>query len=74
MEPTEPDTHSFIIKIWLEEKAEETGRVLWRGHITHVSSGTRRYMQDLKVIPQFVGQYLEELGVISDSADLEETT
>lgn len=30
--------HSFIIKVWLEETAEETGRALWRAQIIHAVS------------------------------------
>ena len=35
-------TLSFIVRIWVEETAEESGRSSWRGHITHVPSGERR--------------------------------
>ena len=54
---------SFIIKIWLEETAEEAGRATWRGHITHVPSGQRQYIQDLDRISAFVAPYLEAMGV-----------
>ena len=54
---------SFIIKIWLEETAEEAGRAAWRGHITHVPSGSRQYIQDLNGISAFVAPYLEAMGV-----------
>ena len=36
-------THTFIIKIWLEETAAEVGQPVWRGHATHVASGQRRF-------------------------------
>lgn len=54
---------SFIIKIWLEETAAEAGEATWRGHITHVPSGKRCYLDDLDGIAAFVAPYLEELGV-----------
>jgi len=57
------NTHSFIVKVWLEETAEETGRAMWRGHITHVPSGKRRYVQDLEGVAAFIAFYLEEMGV-----------
>jgi hypothetical protein len=63
MEPTESDTQSFIIKIWLEEKPEETGQTVWRGHITHVPSGERQYLQDLDAILLFIKPYLSLMGV-----------
>jgi len=55
--------HSFIVKIWLEETAEEDGRATWRGHVTHVPGGERRYIQDLDQIRDFIIPYLEEMGV-----------
>ncbi len=63
MAQNEPHTHSFIIKIWLEETLAEDGRAVWRGHITHVPSGQRRYLQDLSEITDFIAIYLEQLGV-----------
>lgn len=59
MDMPEAHTHSFVIKIWLEEKAEETDQAIWRGHITHVPTGTRRYFQDLTVIADFMQPYLQ---------------
>jgi hypothetical protein len=56
-------THSFIVKIWLEETAEEAGRATWRGHITHVPSGKRRYLQNVDDIVTFIAPYLEGMGV-----------
>jgi hypothetical protein len=55
-------TMSFIVKLWLEEIAEETDQMVWRGHITHVPSGTRRYFSALDQIAEFVGPYLTESG------------
>lgn len=54
---------SFIIKIWLEETAEEAHDAVWRGHITHVPSGERRYLKDLESILAFIKPFLEKLGV-----------
>jgi hypothetical protein len=58
----EAEIHSFIVKIWFEE-ISSTGRVLWRGHITHVPGGERRYLQDLEEIAFFILPYLEAMGV-----------
>lgn len=63
MDLSGPAPQSFIVKIWLEETAEEAGRALWRGHITHVPSGERRYIQDLDQIEEFIMPYLEDMGV-----------
>jgi hypothetical protein len=57
------DSHSFIVKVWLEETAQEAGRARWRGYITHVQSGERRYVQALREIIAFITPYLERMGV-----------
>jgi hypothetical protein len=62
-EVDEPDTQSFIVKVWLEETAEESGRAKWRGHITHVRSGNRQYLDNLSGIAIFIRPYLERWGV-----------
>jgi hypothetical protein len=63
MDLLEFNTHSFIVKVWLEETAEEAGRAVWRGHITHVPSGERRYLKALDDITAFIAPYLEKMGV-----------
>jgi hypothetical protein len=63
MDLYESNTHPFIIKIWLEESAGVAGRARWRGHITHVPSGERRYMEDVDEIVAFIVPYLESMGV-----------
>jgi hypothetical protein len=59
----ETTTHSFIVRIWLEEPAGKGGSAMWRGHITHVPSGKRRYLKELGDIVDFVQPYLEAMGV-----------
>jgi len=59
----ESNTHSFIIKIWLEETVTETQPASWRGHITHVPSGERRYLKSLSEVPAFIEPYLQQMGV-----------
>lgn len=63
MDHPEPPMHSFVVKIWLEETVQEAGHAVWRGHITHVASGTRRYIKDLGGIEDFIAPYLERMGV-----------
>ena len=59
----ESNTQSFIIKIWTEEAANRFQRVVWRGQITHVASGERRYLTDLDQVTSFVSKFLREMGV-----------
>lgn len=63
METLEPNTHSFIVKVWLEETAEEAGDAIWRGHITHVPTKKRQYVQTLDEISAFISVYLEQMGI-----------
>lgn len=66
MESTEPYAHSFIVRVWLEEEVQETGQTKWRGHITHVPSGKRKYISELD-IDRFIIPYMRRLGVNLDA-------
>jgi hypothetical protein len=66
MEQLDVNTHSFIVKIWIEEAVDEAGGAGWRGHVTHVQSGQRRYVRSLDEIVAFIGPYLESLGAQLD--------
>jgi hypothetical protein len=63
MDLSEFNTQSFIVKIWLEEPAGKGGPAVWRGHITHVPSGERQYLEDLDKIKGFMLPYLQAMGV-----------
>ena len=49
----ESNVHSFIVKLWLEEAG-------WHGQITHVPSGERRYLKDLRDIVTFIKPFIGE--------------
>lgn len=61
----ESTNHSFVVRVWLEETAEEAQAVRWRGQITHVPSQRRRYIEDLNGLNEFIGSYLQAMGVRS---------
>ena len=63
MEPLESASHSFIVKIWVEDSLEGGGNGVWHGHITHVPSHQRRYLKNLSEIEDFIAPRLEEMGV-----------
>ena len=63
MDSIETTDHRFILRIWLEEPPEGTRRARWRGHITHVPSGDRLYIEDLDHIIKFIAPYLRDMGV-----------
>ena len=58
-----PDMQSFIIKLWIEKASERAGAAVWRGYITHVPSGERRYLENLDEITAFITPYLKAMGV-----------
>ena len=66
MDDSGTNIQSFVIKIWLEETTTESGQVVWRGRITHVSSGERRLIKHLSEIQSFIWPYLETVGVKPD--------
>lgn len=63
MDPIECNTHSFIIKIWLEENGKGAGGTRWRGRITHVASGAHKHFQELQHTQHFIRSYLQEMGI-----------
>ena len=63
MDLPETVTHSFVVKIWLEEATEAPEQTLWRGYITHVGTGERRYIQRLEDITAFISHFLNPPGL-----------
>jgi hypothetical protein len=63
MDDLETRIHSFVVKVWLEEPADERHCGVWRGHITHVASGRRVNVTNLSSVQSFVSRYLEEMGI-----------
>lgn len=63
MDPFESNSHSFIVKVWREQRHSLTSRTIWRGHITHVPGGERRYFNQLCDLPIAIAPYLAQLGV-----------
>lgn len=59
----ESGPHSFIIKIWPEEKDSAGQWSTWRGQITHVPSGVQRYVDDLQGVTEFIKSSLKNIGI-----------
>jgi hypothetical protein len=55
-------SHTFVVRIWLEESTEEAGRATWRGQITHLTSGERSYLQTLDAISTCMAKYVRQMG------------
>jgi hypothetical protein len=54
----ELDTQSFVVRFWVEERDAKSGQTTWRGHITHVATGERQYVQKLGEVNEFIIRYL----------------
>ena len=63
MDSLEPDSQSFIVKVWVEDNNKAGGQGKFRGHITHVTSHERCYLNNLNGIEDFIAPYLDEMGV-----------
>lgn len=59
-------SQSFIVKVWVEERAEKGSRGIWHGHITHALTGERHYMKSLDEISDIIASHLLAMGVIPD--------
>jgi hypothetical protein len=57
----EKNTHTFVIKIWLEEMIGKYRLPRWRGHITYIPSGERRYFENLNEITKTIHLYLDRI-------------
>ena len=57
----ESNVHSFIVKLWLEDEVQRKGTSKWRGYITHVPSGERRYLKELQDIVAFIRPYVGDV-------------
>lgn len=61
----EAEAHSFVLRIWRENREDPDAPAVWRGWIEHVQSEQRHYFRKLGDIPSIVSAY------VGDAADLE---
>jgi hypothetical protein len=59
----EPETHTFLVRVWIEATIEETRRIIWRGQITHLPDERRQYVHEFEEIRDFIGRYLMQEGI-----------
>ena len=59
----EPNTHSFILKLWLDDQASNPHKAIWRGHITHIASGERHHFDSFRDIVALLAPYLEQMDI-----------
>jgi hypothetical protein len=66
-------THSFVLRVWIEEQAHNGRGAIWRGQIIHVQTGARGVFTGIVDIHRFLVDELAAVGVrlgISDRVRL----
>ena len=61
MNSFEANSHSFIVRFWVEPREIEDAKPVWRGVVEHVSSGRKLYLKNLKEIKAFIESYIGEI-------------
>lgn len=61
----EKESHSFVIRMWQENREKSGTTAVWRGWIEHVQSGQRHHFQKASEIHTFVERFLS-LNAVSD--------
>jgi hypothetical protein len=54
----EAEAHSFVMRIWRENRDDPADPPEWRGWLEHVQSGQRHYFRELEEIPAIVAGYV----------------
>ena len=56
----EKDGHSFLIRIWRENRDNPMKAGDWRGWIQHVQSKQKKHFKSTEDIPKIINRYLNE--------------
>jgi hypothetical protein len=60
------DTHSFILRCWLEPREIDGAAPLWRGVIEYVPSGRQLSLKSLDEITAFIESCLPEINEMQE--------
>ncbi|MCP4361655.1 MAG: hypothetical protein GY796_26895 [Chloroflexi bacterium] len=60
MSQFERDAHSFVIRIWKENRENPEQTAVWRGWIRHVQTEKQQYFNDMADISHIVAGYLHQ--------------
>jgi hypothetical protein len=63
MDTFESRTHSFLIRVWVEERSTGVGPVLWHGQIIHVPTGKRLTLYRPDDVMTFLWPYFVDIGI-----------
>ena len=56
----QPEAHSFVLRIWLEDSPTGEVSARWRGRITNVLDERSRVVQDFHHVEEFVKEYVQQ--------------
>lgn len=59
----EANTHSFVVKLWLDPSDGGAQDARWHGEIAHVASGQRYRFERLSELSRFLQPFLETLRI-----------
>ncbi len=54
-----PDRHSFIVRVWREGSADQSGGP-WRGSVQHVASGQHIHFSSFEALQHFLQIYVDQ--------------
>lgn len=57
----EQEAHSFVIRVWQENRDDVTDTAVWRGWVDHIPSGQRHYFQEVEHLIEIMTVYLKEV-------------
>lgn len=63
MLPIESSTQIFIIRIWLEEIADNDKPALWRGRLIHVPSGESQHFNNMQELIDLMREHLQAINI-----------
>lgn len=59
----EPESRSFLFRLWLEEPPTQTGTIGWRGRMTSLPDGDSVYVQSWIEVQAYIHSQLEKDAV-----------
>lgn len=55
----QPESRSFLFRLWVEEPGTQTERFGWRGHVTSLPDGKSVYVQSWIEVQAYIHSQLE---------------
>lgn len=62
----EAEAHSFVMRIWRENREDPRDPGEWRGWIEHVQSAQRHYFRTVSDIPNIISIYMGDMAELDD--------